>query len=94
MQDQRYHPRLQNGAYVRIARYPHDFEAEEIDENNETEFYSDIIGHISEIEGPLIWIENDAGMYGTHINCLELIPDNILPMPTIDDDSFTINQKS
>lgn len=76
--DARYSPEFKEGSYVRISRYPYDFEMDELlaDRHGIYEFSFDEVGHVIDSDGVFIWVETIDGYYPTHINCLESLPYN------------------
>lgn len=76
--DQRYDPAFKNGVYVKVNRFPYDFEIDEMMENKEGyfEFVPDAIGYVVENNGIFVWLDVGDSYIPTHINCLELLPTN------------------
>ena len=80
VEDQRYHPSFKSGTYVRICRLPFDFEMTElmVNKTREYEFWEFSIGHITSSDGVFVWIDVGDQYIPTHINCLELLPENYI----------------
>lgn len=78
VQDQRFNPAFNPGAYVKIYRLPYDFELEELmeDKIGYFEFPWDYVGNVVKTDGVFVWIETHDAYIPCHVNCLQLVPGN------------------
>lgn len=76
--DQRYDPAFRIGTNVRICRFPYDFELNEALEEKFGEFEFSIFGEgtLVENDGIMVCVETQDEYLLSHINCLEILPDN------------------